>query len=207
LWTLYEKNKNGKIRRTRERYLTATLGINYPKNSYQSKILAKAESFFLAFFVPANPDSTGKIVDDTLNQYSQMTNLYHQTNYRKNLFFDKIVFNLSYLIHLTIHKLIRQEYDIFIRTKSFKKASEIIIALRRCKNQNGHWPQKLQYIKHLFPEIFLTDPINNSNYCYKLNDENFILYSKGKNKIDDDAKGRFYNSRGADDWLIWPAKQ
>jgi len=46
-------------------------------------------------------------------------------------------------------------------------------------------------------EIFI-DPTNGSFFVYKLIDEGFILYSKGKNNRDDSGK---YNS---DDWLIWP---
>ena len=50
------------------------------------------------------------------------------------------------------------------------------------------------------PEIFV-DPINNSSFVYKLTDDGFKLYSKGKNNIDEN--GEFKRS-GPDDWPIWP---
>ncbi|GAI19037.1 unnamed protein product, partial [marine sediment metagenome] len=61
-------------------------------------------------------------------------------------------------------------------------------------------------------EIFI-DPINGGDFVYEITEENFRLYSKGKNGIDEDGR-REKNigtscapnvvDKGCDDWLIWP---
>ena len=75
-----------------------------------------------------------------------------------------------------------------------------MVALRRYKNIKGHWPQSLYEIKPMVVEDVLTDPQNNGLFVYKLTDDGFTLYSKGKNNIDEAGRKK----DGADDWPIWP---
>ena len=89
----------------------------------------------------------------------------------------------------------------------------MIIALRRHKNSNGHWPQRLEDVNSLVPAEILIDPINSDSFVYKLTEDNFILYSKGKNGIDDGGKSKtiFDPNKPSithlqDDILFWPAK-
>jgi hypothetical protein len=81
-----------------------------------------------------------------------------------------------------------------------RRGNRILIALRRHKNKHDRWPQTLSEIQSLVPAEILIDPYNNGSFVYKLTDNNFELYSKGKNNIDEDGKYR----RGLDDWPIWP---
>ena len=78
------------------------------------------------------------------------------------------------------------------------------MTLRRYKNKTGQWPQKLDDVKALTPAEIHVDPINGGSFVYKLTEENFTLYSKGKNNIDEGGKRD--PESGADDWLIWPRK-
>ena len=91
-------------------------------------------------------------------------------------------------------------HDLYLRTIAEQRGSQLIIALRRYKNKTGHWPETLDEIKALAPAEILVDPFNNGSFVYKLTDDSFMLYSKGKNNIDEDGKYR----RGLDDWPIWP---
>jgi hypothetical protein len=83
-----------------------------------------------------------------------------------------------------------------------KRGCQIIIALRRYKNKTGRWPESLDDVKDLASTEIFVDPINNSSFVYKLTDDNFTLYSKGKNNIDENGE---YQD-GADDRLIWPPR-
>jgi hypothetical protein len=47
----------------------------------------------------------------------------------------------------------------------------------------------------------ISNPINGGSFVYKLTEEDFTLYSKGQNNIDEDGER---NQSGADDWPIWP---
>jgi len=95
-------------------------------------------------------------------------------------------------------------HDLYLRADAEQKGSRIIIALRRYKNKTGHWPQNLDDIKKLVTEEVLIDPRNRGSFVYKLTEENFTLYSKGKNEIDEG--GKYLPSAGEepDDWTIWP---
>ncbi|MBW8039071.1 MAG: hypothetical protein FVQ85_03630 [Planctomycetes bacterium] len=91
--------------------------------------------------------------------------------------------------------------DRYLRQLADRRSNRIFIALRRYRNTNGRWPQTLDGIKNLVPEQILVDPINGGSFVYKLTEENFTLYSKGKNNIDE--AGERSSDSGADDWPIW----
>jgi len=94
-------------------------------------------------------------------------------------------------------------HDIYLRLIADKRGSRLIIALRRYKNKNGSWPKKLDEIKSSMPAEIFVDPFNEGPFVYKLTDDSFALYSKGKNNIDESGKFKY---RGPDDWLIWPRR-
>jgi hypothetical protein len=96
--------------------------------------------------------------------------------------------------------------EIYLRQHMYRRGSRILIALRRYRNKNDRWPKTLDDIKNLVPAEILVDPINDGSFVYKLTEENFTLYSKGQNNIDE--AGKYKRSYGetseGDDWLIWP---
>jgi hypothetical protein len=99
-------------------------------------------------------------------------------------------------------------HEIYLRLLACRRGSRILIALRRYRNTNGRWPQTLDVIKNLVPEEILIDPFNNGSFVYKLTDNNFELYSKGQNNIDEDGEyqGNWPEKAEPDDWPIWPPK-
>ena len=92
-------------------------------------------------------------------------------------------------------------HEIYLRLIANRRGNRIFIAMRLYRNKNGRWPQTLDDIKDLVPAEILVDPINGGSFVYKLTEEDFTLYSKGKNNIDEDGQRK---QSGADDWLIWP---
>jgi len=98
--------------------------------------------------------------------------------------------------------LLHETHRYHLFTLTNRRRMYIMVALRRYKNERSHWPQTLDSIKPLVAEEVLTDPHNNSPFVYKLTDDGFILYSKGKNNIDEAGRSK----DGADDWPIWPSR-
>jgi hypothetical protein len=102
--------------------------------------------------------------------------------------------------------------EIYLRQLANCRGSRILIALKRYRNKNGRWPETLDGIKDLVPEQILIDPINGGSFVYKLTEEDFTLYSKGKNNIDEDGIYRStfdpndfkWPKTEEDDMLIWP---
>ncbi|MFC1739365.1 hypothetical protein ACFL1G_10000 [Planctomycetota bacterium] len=88
-----------------------------------------------------------------------------------------------------------------LRATAGQRGSRLLIALRRYKNKQGQWPTNLNDIKTLVDKEILIDPINDGEFVYKLTDDGFTLYSRGKNDIDDIAGDPAQDS---DDMLIWP---
>jgi len=89
-----------------------------------------------------------------------------------------------------------------LRIQSIRQAMPILIALRRHKEETGTWPETLKQIEPKLPGQMFNDPQNNCSFVYKRHGDDFILYSKGPNGIDEDGVA----SRPADDYPIWPRK-
>jgi hypothetical protein len=105
---------------------------------------------------------------------------------------------------MRIEDNIERMQDGYLRRQLWRcRGNRILIALRRYRNKNGQWPESLDPIKDLVPGEILVNPINGGSFVYKLTEENFTLYSKGKNNIDEAGER---NQSGADDWPIWPPK-
>jgi hypothetical protein len=90
--------------------------------------------------------------------------------------------------------------EIYLRILAQRRGTRLLIALRRYKNANGSWPKNLGVLRDLVQPEILVDPINGGSFVYKLTDDDFVLYSRGQNNIDENG-----TRKGAtDDWLIWP---
>lgn len=208
----YEINPKGKIRHIRN--LAAMLsqsGETKPKLNYWQRKLFKASVVLRWFYMPSTPQKAAKIIDESFEKLYAMAEPDFDWDKQLTEPSVKFRFNFRYLIkHMA--SFLEQPYyrihDLYLRVLSGQRGSRLLIALRRYKNKNGHWPESLDDIKSLAPEEIFVDPINGSSFIYKLTDENFILYSKGKNNIDEGGKRDKWDEEktGADDWLIWPPR-
>jgi len=232
----YEINPKGKIRLNRDplKYMRANLRevlqnleidndqlkaayerIAYP--SYLGKKLIKTYTIIRWFYIPSNPQKAAKIIDSACERYHIMTN--PDFDWQKeprdlptnSLFsisgrinYARLIERLAGMSEKTYYNL----HYLYLRQIAENKGSQIIIALRRYKNKTGHWPESIDDVKLLTPAEIFVDPINGSSFVYKLTDDSFKLYSKGKNNIDEGGKRDRWDEEktGADDWLIWPLK-
>ena len=94
----------------------------------------------------------------------------------------------------------RRQRLIRLRLEATRRATPILIALRRHKEKTGAWPETLEAIEPKLPEQILIDPQNDGPFVYKRNSDSFIFYSKGPNGVDEQGSYK----RPADDWPIWP---
>jgi hypothetical protein len=90
--------------------------------------------------------------------------------------------------------------QISLRLEATRRATSILIALVRCKEDTGRWPETLEQIEPKLPQQMLADPQNSGPFVYKRDGDGFVLYSKGPNGIDEGGS----SSRPADDWPVWP---
>lgn len=104
-------------------------------------------------------------------------------------------------IYITSYLSRRQNEKIWkenlLRRISMQRATRIMIALRLYQKHNSKWPETLDEIKSLLPKEYFTDKINNSTFIYRFSGNNFVLYSKGTDNIDNN----YQNS--SDDFVFW----
>jgi hypothetical protein len=218
---LYEVNAKGKTRLSRDH--TGLIidplfdEIQTPTNGQRK--LMKIDAVFGCHFVPATPKQTGEIIDGSYEELYAMVKPDFDWQRKPQVLLSllspwsvkRIRFNFGFAVKLIVSmskESIYRFHDLYLRADAEQKGSRIIIALRRYKNKTGHWPQKLDNVKSMAPAEIFVDPINGNSFVYKLTEENFTLYSKGKNNIDEDGKykRRYGEISEGDDWLIWPPK-
>jgi hypothetical protein len=188
--------------------------IAYP--SYFEKKLVKAYTALRWFYIPSNPQKAASIIDAAYERYYAMANpdFDWQKEAREfpmtSLFSMSVRFNYLRLIERLAgmsEKIYYRLHDQYLRVTSNIRGVRIMIALRQYKNKHSHWPETLDEVKPPAPAEIFVDPINKGSFVYKLTEENFTLYSKGKNNIDEDGRLDVpYRETGADDWLIWPPR-
>jgi hypothetical protein len=213
----YQVNPQGKVRVSRDpvaplrAQVEAVLRKEAPPLTYGRRKLLKATAIFTWFYIPSTPQRAARAIDNCYKRYYAMADPDFDWEKGPRRFSTlstmmSVGFNYRYLAERTVRMSEPSLYRIhviYFRVAAGNHGSRIMVALRRYKNKHGRWPQTLDDIKALVPEEILVDPINGGSFVYKLTEENFTLYSKGKNNIDE---GGERNQSGADDWLIWPPK-
>ncbi|HIJ52350.1 MAG TPA: hypothetical protein HPP66_04250 [Planctomycetes bacterium] len=206
----YEVNTEGKTRLNRGAtgYMrTERQAKTVQRPGYWRRKSNKAKTIFWWFYLPPTHKKGGQIIDTSYEMLYKMTKPDFDWAKGTGKSSTMIRLNYQYLIeHLVgiLEPSYHRIHDIYLRTVAEQRGTRLIITLRRYKNENSRWPESLEDIKSLAPEEILVDPINGGSFVYKLTEENFTLYSKGKNNIDEGGKRD--PESGADDWLIWPRK-
>ena len=240
LTTFYEVNKDGKTRLSHDPYApirpmmkgisedteiksrmsksqAEKLQMISMEPPYWMKKIMKAGSILSWFFMPSTPQKAERIINAAYDKYYMMKTTDYDWSKKVNTFPAILTsFNFNYLINYS-SKMAEKSYmglhKIYLMKSAEKRGCRILIDLRRYKDLNGKWPENLEQIKNLeSPETF-TDPINNGSFVYKLTEDNFTLYSKGENGINENGQ---YNTKWdpnnleiktlEDDRLIWPER-
>ena len=169
-----------------------------PQLTYWKNKLIKATTILAWFVMPSSPQKAGAIVDAAYERYYEMADADFDWERQAErplriprLNYRYLVKFLASILEPAYHRI----HDLYLRVTSDQRGSRIIIALRRYKNKTGTWPENLDAVKSFVPEESFIDPINAGPFEYRLSEEDFTLYSKGKNI---DYPG--------DDIQIWPPK-
>jgi hypothetical protein len=205
----WEKRKIEDLQ-TREKFIWKP----YEYLTYWQKKTIKIQTLLRWFFLPSDPKKAGEIIDTMYEKFYEMAkpdfdwrqeskeapelvlpsvSKWPRINQRRTIKHIADISEDTYQYH--------KYHDLYSRYLSSRKGGRIVLALRRYKNMKGHWPQSLHEIKPMVTEDVLIDPQNNGSFVYKRTDKDFILYSRGRNNIDEAG-----NKIDADDWPIWLPK-
>jgi hypothetical protein len=226
----YETNSKGKTRISRDplssfrtlirkqieennEFYTQFKSVAYP--DYFQRKTVKASTILLWFYMPSTPQKLSEIIDKHFERFYSLEEAYFiklkkpEEFYYNQIFSTRAMLNFDYATKLMSNTTTDTFYSfhkIYKRTFAENRGCQILIALRRYRNQNGQWPDSLEEIKPLIrQQEILIDPMNNGSFVYKLTEDGFTLYSKGLNNIDEDGKRDGCDGKtGADDWPIWP---
>jgi len=219
----YETNSKGKVRLGRNPVKTvwAQCPEELPPLTYWHKRLGKVSFIISWFYMPSTPQRIGEIIDDSFEVLYAMAepdfNWQKKPEEHKKFSLTSAKFNFHFMSEMMVSIMEPAYYrihDTYLRLIAGNRGNRLLVALRRYKDKTGQWPERLEDIKTpAKPEIFI-DPINNGFFVYKLTEDSFKLYSKGKNNIDEDGersqvvlyKDRQKRRELSDDWLIWPTR-
>ncbi len=212
----YGVNPEGKIKLTRG--LSNAIMAQLPEDmkdelviTYWHERLMKVWSLLCWFYMPSTPQKAGDIIDTVHERFYAMAEPDYDRQKESEKPSKMFQLNYQYLVEYSTEILApayHRIHDLYLRLMTDKKGSRIIIALKQYKNQNGFWPVNLDGVKSMAPAEIFVDPTNGGDFVYEITEENFRLYSKGKNNIDEDGKykRRYGETSEGDDWLIWPPK-
>lgn len=181
----------------------------------------KADAILLWFYAPSTPKKLSEIIDGCFEtNYAMFKPDFDWSKEPHDIPMESFIqykLNFHMLAKLTAmsnYKLYFGLHDIYLQNLAQQRGTLLLIALRQYKNATGHWPEKLEDMKDSVTPELLIDPINGDSFVYKRTEENFTLYSKGKNGIDDGGKREEIAypdmnnvpNKGCDDIMIWPLK-
>jgi len=114
---------------------------------------------------------------------------------------------LYYILMPAIERVI----ELSCRNKVSCEAVVTTLAIMRYKQDKGEFPETLeQLVEAGYVKEIPMDPWSDKSLVYKKTDGNFILYSVGKNFVDDggqvfrDDKGKVKQWADEGDWVFWP---
>jgi hypothetical protein len=90
----------------------------------------------------------------------------------------------------------------YLRLLSLRRGVRVLVGLRRHHDANGRWPDHLDEIRSLVPKEALIDPYTGQLFAYKITENEFRLYARGPNGIDENGARA---TNGPDDLRIWPS--
>jgi hypothetical protein len=215
----YEINTKGRIRLSRDpgtAYSTVYL-FKAPLPTYWQNKLYKLGIVFRWFYIPSTPNKLSDAIDKAYESFYEMA----EDQYDWQLCpreYPSILDNILVILECgldyssttkilfnAVEPAIARKHEMHLRSAAERNGCRIIAALGKYKNQNGSWPESLEEIRHFVADEVLIDPMNGSEFVYATDEENFRLYSKGLNNIDENGENTsIADQRKPDDWLIWP---
>jgi hypothetical protein len=229
----YEINQKGKVRfshdpmaKIRETAKELLADTNSAKadifSDYWFKKLFRANVILYWFYAPQTPEEINKIVDAEFEKNYTMTNINFDWSKEPQIIPIESLFKYKMNFRNQVRILAQMNmnfyfdlHGIYLETQAKQRGTLLLIALRRYKNINGHWPEKLEDINDIAPAEIFIDPTNGDFFVYKRNEDNFTLYSKGKNGIDEGGEfqrrppplGQPLKEPSPDDRIFWPIRQ
>ena len=197
---LYEIHPDGRVRRshtiapTINRQFRAKMRIS----PFQMTIV-KAGAIGHWFILPKTPDEAAVMIDKAFADYSPTSSDDFSMPPKPDF-----QFNYKHVTQRAAHYSGKWYYSIETQSKtrvSASRAACLIGAIKKYHLQNDEYPESLDELITIDP-LVLIDTANGERFVYRKTDDDFILYSTGRNRIDE---GGIKTPRlNFDDVRAWP---
>jgi hypothetical protein len=87
-----------------------------------------------------------------------------------------------------------------------RRGTWLVLGLRRYRDAHGAWPTTLDAVSPYVPAEAFLDPAGDGAFVYAVEGDEFKLYGKGFNRIDEGGRHGYVRSlgRSEDDIAVWP---
>ncbi len=170
------------------------LQLLYP--TYRQRKLYKAKTILSWFLMPSTPQKAAKFIDSSFEKYYAMAKPgFDWTKQPQKIItipstidFYRMSYDYKYFVKFNADMSEQSYYsvhDAHLRNLALRRGSRLLVAIKQYHIEHGIWPATLDTIKSSAPAEVLVDPIIGDAFVYKLIEEDFMLYSRGKNGIDE----------------------
>lgn len=204
---LYEVNEGGSVRLSRHAVLAFDhqfrMGLHIVRRMEHAP---RVTALVLWFAIPHRPERLGRVIDRIFARYfDEMSHPGGEEALRRRVGDPEL--NYKGIIELAAWRTVNWVYPLrqqWAKRLTFRNAALVLILLKRHHAAYGDWPEALEEMADVAGSGIFLDPISGERLRYRRNSEGFMLYSIGRNGIDEDGRG---NPRdGTDDVMIWPAR-
>jgi hypothetical protein len=182
---MYEINDKGATRFSRSNCneIAEKMNIQIPERRFD-KQRRKLEVLFEWFWMPTTPLKLAERIDNVYGRIYDMS-LEDLAEEEQHLRFEMNSMFLIRTFFNTDLKNCKLQVDLRKYRQFHHNVYCIYIALREYRNEYGFWPDTLNPLTEFTTEDALVDPFNEGGFVYHKTGDDFVLYSKGKNGIDE----------------------
>ena len=167
----------------------------------------------IAGIVHARRDETIRKGNEIYDQYNQMCKMTPYEKYARGID-DEIYLNLPHQRYFLIYRLMRGIYpssEFGYGSEALYQATIVTLALKRWRLEKNKYPETLsELIAAGFLKALPADPYSDKPLVYKKTDDDFIIYSVGRNFTDDGGEYGRDEHGGISKWsdngdiIFWP---
>lgn len=167
-----------------------------------------------AGMVHARRDETIRKGNEICDQYNQMWKMTPYEKYAREISDNEISWSLPHQRYFLIRSLMRATYGVSKFTywdKALYQATIVALALKRWRLEKNEYPETLsELIAAGFLKALPADPYSDKPLVYKKTDDDFIIYSVGRNFTDDGGEYGRDKHGGISKWsdngdiIFWP---
>lgn len=202
----YQVNKEGQTRISRDLGQGLNVAMGHPAYRFlRTKELSRLLALSMWLSLPSSPEGIEGMIEKRFDRYTRIAESGKDLEYVDTWPFWMRGLNYRSVVDWYAKQQVAFYYPLKnknLRHQALKKVTQILIELKRYRQQEGAWPQRLDdLLVGDFTGGRLFDPVSGLVFQYERTADGFRLYSLGANQQDDNGLN---NGEDMDDRMYWP---